>query len=136
MKHTPTDIEILDKIYNNYYKEFSSFSKDKPNRQTKIFIPIDIKKIADDLNVDEDIVFGRMYYDFEKRFGYKQDDGSSVHFFSLSVGNDRHCINFPYAASVLANMRDEKKKYKVSTGVAVLSLIISVVSICLSVLLR
>lgn len=136
MKHSPTDIDILDNIYNNYYKEFSLYSKDKPNRQTKIYIPINIKKIADALKVDEDIIFGRLYYDFEKRFGYKQDDGSSVHFFSLIVGNDRHCINFPYAASVLANMRDEKKKYRVSTGISVLSLIISIVSICLSVFLK
>jgi hypothetical protein len=109
MKNTPTDIEILNKIYNNYYKAFSSFSKDKPNRQTKIFLPIDIKKIADELKVDEDIIFGRLYYDFEKRYGYKQDDGTNAHFFSLAVGNDRHCINFPYAASILANIEFQQE---------------------------
>jgi hypothetical protein len=136
MKRTPTDIEILDRIYDNYYDEFSSFSKDKPNRQNKTFIPIDIERIASQLNVDVDIVFGRLYYDFEKRFGYKNDDGIIVHFFASKFGNEKHCINFPFAASVLANMRDEKKKYGLSTGIAILSLIVSVVSICLSVLLR
>jgi hypothetical protein len=136
LKRTPTDIEILDRIYNNYYEEFKSFSKDKPNRQTKILVPIDILKIANDLKVDEDIIFGRLYYYFENKFGYKQDDGSSVHFFSLSVGTEIHCINFPYMASVLADMRDEKRKYRTSTGLAILSLIISIVSIYLSIMLK
>ena len=133
MKNVPTDIAILDKIYNDYYEEFSTFSKDKPNRQTKIFIPIDIQKIADELNVDADIVFGRLHYDFEKRYGYKEDDGARVSFFSLRLGNELHCINFPYAASVLAAMRDEEKKFGIATGLATLALIISVVSICVSI---
>jgi hypothetical protein len=135
MKHTPSDISILNRIYNNYYKEFTAFSKEKPNRQTKILIPIDIIKLADDLKVDVDIVFGRLYYDLEKRYGYKREDGTNVHFFSLAAGNELHCVNFPYLASVLANMRDEQKKYRVSTGIAILSLVISVVSICLSIFL-
>jgi len=133
MKNVPTDIEILDKIYNDYYDEFSTFSKDKPNRQAKIFIPIDIKKIADELNVDPDIIFGRLHYDFEKRYGYKLDGDARVTFFSLRIGDEIHCINFPYAASVLASMRDEEKKFRIATGLATLALKISVVSICVSI---
>lgn len=132
MKNVPTDMAILDKIYNDYYDTFSEFSRDKPSRQTKIFVPLDIKKIAGELGVDEDIVFGRLYYDLEKRYGYKEDDGTNVHFFTRAAGKDRDCINFPYAASVLAALRDEKKKFGIATGLAVLSLIISVGSICLS----
>jgi len=58
MKRTPTDIEYWTEFMISYYDEFSSFSKDKPNRQNKTFIPIDIERIASQLNVDVDIVFG------------------------------------------------------------------------------
>jgi hypothetical protein len=132
MKNVPTDMAILDKIYNEYYDVFSAFSKEAPNRQSKIFVPVDIKKIAHELGVDEDIVFGRLYYDLEKRYGYREDDGTRVSFFSRAIGKDRDCINFPYAASVLAALRDEKKKFGIATGLAILSLVISIASICLS----
>lgn len=135
MKRLPTDIEILNKIYDDYYEIFKSFTKDKHTRETKIYVPIDIHQIAKELKVDDDIIFGRLYYHLENKYGYKNDDKTSVHLFTLMAGKDRHCINYPYAASILADLRDANKKYQAATAIAVLSLFISLVSILLAIFL-
>ena len=82
--------------------------------------------------MDKDIVFGRLYYHLNKKHGYKNDDGSYVHLFTPVAGKDRHCVNFPLVASVLANLRQENKKYRIATTLAVISLFISIVSLLLT----
>jgi hypothetical protein len=104
-KPLPTDREILDAIYERYYDTFANYSETAPTRSSKIYVPIDISEIAARLGVDGDIVFGRLYYYLEKKHGYQQQSGASVPLFALEAGGDRHCINFPYMASVLAAMR-------------------------------
>lgn len=135
MRHLPTDLEILNAIYERYYDAFVSFSEGDTNRSAKIYVPIDISQIAKDMGVDTDIVFGRLYYHLEEKYGYKRDDGSHVNFFALKIGRDHNCVNFPYVASVLANLRDEKRKYRIATSVAFSSLIIAIISILLSIFL-
>ncbi|MDF5904668.1 hypothetical protein P4152_22960 [Pseudomonas aeruginosa] len=96
----PTDLVILRLIYKLYYEEFKNFSKggDVDNgRKTKIFVPIDCSLIADELNVDADIVFGRLYYYMQERYGYTRDDGSKVAFYASIAGESNRCINFSYA---------------------------------------
>jgi hypothetical protein len=83
MKRIPTDREILEIIYKQYYETFASFSKESPNRETKICVPVDLEKIAVGLGVDSDIVFGRLYYHLDQKHGYKREDGTSVHFFHV-----------------------------------------------------
>ena len=136
MRRLPTDFEILNAIYERYYDTFASFTREKPSRSAKILVPIDIDALAREMGVDHDIVFGRLYYHLEKRYGYKNDDGSVVHLFALRVGDDGHCVNFPLAASVLANLRDENRKYRLATVIAVVSLVVSLVSLYISILLR
>ncbi|WP_251977447.1 hypothetical protein [Salinicola avicenniae] len=116
-----------------YHSDFASFERGDGSRASKIYIPIDCEKIAGKLKVDPDIVFGRMYYHLEKQYGYKQDDGGNVHFFALKVGNDSKCVNFPLMTSVLAGLRQERKKFWIGTAIAVLALIVSTVSLTVSV---
>ena len=130
-KRLPTDLQILDAIYDRYYETFAKFPTG--SRSSKIHVPIDILQIAHDLKVDDDIVFGRLYYHLQHKYGYKQDDGSSVSFFALRIGNDVHCVNFPLMASVLADLRDQSWKHKVAIWIAVGSLIIAIVSIVISI---
>lgn len=132
MPTIPTDLHILNAIYDRYYDEFTSFDKNEKTRSSKIYVPIDIQSIGDDLSVDGDIIFGRLYYDLEQRYGYKNDDGTRVPFFSLKVGGERHAINFPYAASILARLRDETKKYRTATSIAIISLVVSSFSLAIS----
>jgi hypothetical protein len=133
MAKAPTDLQILNAIYERHYADFAQFSDTHPTRKTKNYVPIDTKQIAADLGVDADIVFGRLYYDLEKRFGYKQHDGSLVHFFALRIGEEKHLVHFPYLASVVSNLRSERRRNVTATVIASISLIVSIISIVIAV---
>lgn len=129
---SPSDLKILNAIYNEYYSEYSAFDKQNPSRQAKILIPVDCKKIGKKLNVDSDIIFGRLYYHMEKEYGYKDEKGIRIVFFANSAGDEIHCINFPYMASVLGKLQHEDSKFKISTWLSIVALIVSVIALCLS----
>lgn len=133
MAKIPTDLKILQAIYDRYYDTFRAYPDGSRGRSSKIFVPIDVKEIAESLDVDADIVFGRLYYHLNERFSYKRDDGSRVEFFALSAGDDRHCVNFPYLASVLADLQHQNRKYLITTVIAGFSLIIAIISILISI---
>ena len=132
----PTDHAVLNDIYNHYYSAFAGFSSEGKERGTKVYVPVDIRAVSKRLRVDPDIVFGRLYYHLEKKYGYQQSGGEHVCFFSPVVGTDRHCVNFPLLGAVLAGMREERRKTHWAVGIAILSLIVSAVSIVISILLK
>ncbi len=134
MKKLPTDLQILNAIYNQCYNQFTAFSKNNPDRSAKNFIPIDIAQIAKRFGVDVDIIFGRLYYHLEQKYGYKRSDNTKVAFFTLQAGADKNCINFPYMASVLANLRDREKKHSAAKKIAIFSLIIAGASSIIAVI--
>lgn len=133
-KPSPTDLEMLDAIYNRYFDDFAAYTDENRTRSSKIYVPIDVDALATELGVDIDIVFGRLYYHMEGKYGYDDEDGTHTPFFTLAVGGDRHCINFPYLASVLASLREEDRKFRIATSIAVISLVISIISFVLSIL--
>ena len=127
----PSDREILQCIFDRYKSEFAKYDLEKA-RSSKVYVPIDCKLIADELKTERDLVFGRLYYHLEKKYGYKQADGSNVHLFALVVGNDPKCVNFPLLASVLAGLQEERSRFYVPQAIAIAALIVSVVSIAVS----
>jgi len=130
MKRPPTDREILKRIHKRYYQEFGAFdrSNPKPERETKIYVPIDCEVIAKDLRVDPDIIFGRLYYHLDKKYGYTQPDGSKVHLFTLAVGTDRHAVNFPLLSAVLAELEQSWIRFIVPLLISLFALLIAVLS--------
>jgi hypothetical protein len=54
----PTDLEILNAIYDCYYKTFKDWSREDQTRQTKNYVRVNNEEIARLLGVDVDIVFG------------------------------------------------------------------------------
>lgn len=128
----PTDLQILNAIYAASFDNYAAYSDANQNRSSKSYVPIDIAAIAKNLNTEVDLVFGRLYYHLEKKYGYKNDDNSFTHFFAPRVGADRHCVNFPYMASVLATLRTEDRKYRLATVMAAVSLFLSVLSFILT----
>ena len=130
----PSDLRIIGAIYSRYYAAFAAFSRESPSRATKIYVPIDIAAIARGLGVDSDIVFGRLYYHLDRKFGYQHPDGTSVHFFTLVAGADRHCVNFPLLASVLAALREDRARHLWTLWLAILSFVISAVSMTVALL--
>ena len=133
MRRIPTDLKILGAIYERYYEVFSNYETDPSSRNTKVFVPIDIAAIAKDLRVDSDIIFGRLYYHFESKYGYEQPNGARVFFFALNMRNEHHCIHFPYVASVLASLHEEDRKLNVSTMIAGAAVIIAFIALGISV---
>lgn len=133
----PSDIKILSAIYKLYDEEFKNYTQEpdvQNGRVSKIYVPIDCKMIAKELSVDSDIVFGRLYYHLEQKYGYKRDD-DRVAFFSLGVGSDRHCVNFPLLASVLAGLQEEVSKFKWATALSIIAVLISIMVPLVDVLL-
>jgi len=127
---SPSDLKVLSAIYDMYYEEFKNFTREpdvENGRASKIYVPINCKKIASDLDVDSDIIFGRLYYHLEHKYGYTNEDGTKVHFFTLGVESDRHCVNLPLLASVLAGLQEESSKFQWATFLSALAVLISIV---------
>lgn len=131
MPRPPTDREILQKIHNRYLKGFGEFKRDgtEPERSSKIYVPIDCAVIAKDLGVDPDIVFGRLYYHLDKKYGYTQDNGAKVHLFTLAVGKDRNAVNFPMLSAVLAELHQSWFRFTVPLAISGIALVLSVISL-------
>ncbi len=131
----PTDEKLLAEIYRSYLKDFSAHSEDNKIRTTKIWVPIDLDKLARKFRSDPDLVFGRLYYHFNGKFASSTGDGDQVSFFHMRMGPDKHVVNFPLLASVLADLQDNRRRFLISTRLAGLSLIASASSVAIAFLL-
>ena len=131
MPRPPTDREILKKIHDRYLDKFGQFESDNPEneRSAKIYVPIDCTTIAKDLGVDPDIVFGRLYYHLDKKYGYTQDNGAKVHLFTMAVGKDRNAVNFPMLSAVLAELQQSWFRFTAPLIISGIALVISVISL-------
>lgn len=130
----PTDEHLLANIYKTYLKAFSDWSEENKTRVTKIWVPIDIDAMSKKYRCDPDLIFGRLYYHMNEKYGSKTGEGQDVNFFNMRLANDRHVVNFPLLTSVLANLQDERKRFVISTRLAALSLVVSAISIGIAVL--
>jgi hypothetical protein len=75
------------------------------------------------------MLFGRLYYHLDAKYHYEQDDGAKIHLFSLKIGSERHCVNFPYLAAVLAEKNEEHSRQLWSLGLSIAALVLSVAAI-------
>jgi len=131
----PTDESLLAEIYRRYLKAFSAHSEDNRTRSTKIWMPVDIDALGKKYRCDPELLFGRLYYHFNQKYGSSTEDGASVNFFTTHMNDDRNVVNFPLLTSVLADLQDDRKRFRVSTRLAALSLIVSSISIFLAIYL-
>ena len=53
----PTDLEILNTIYEPQHKDFVLYDQDETVRETKTCVSMGCQKVANRLSVDGDIVF-------------------------------------------------------------------------------
>jgi hypothetical protein len=138
MRNAPTELKLLDTIYEKYYDAFAAYDEKAPGRGSKNYVPIDINEIGRALGVDPDIVFGLLFWHLEKKYGYdvpSQIGGqapSRMHFFAMRVDGQPHCIHFPYLAGIVAGLRSDDRKYRLATTISVISFFVSLVSFGLS----
>lgn len=131
----PTDERLLSLIYRSYLGDFKAHTEDNKIRQTKIWVPLDLDMLSKKLRTDPDLLFGRLYYHMNGAYGSKTGDGEDVSFFHIRLGSDKHVVNFPLMTSVLADLKEDKKRFVISTRVAGLSLIVSLASIAIALYL-
>jgi len=132
VQNSPTDLELLEEIYRRYYKSFTEFNEVTPERDSKIYVPIDIKSIAHHFNIDGDIIFGRLYYHLNPKFSVRTDNANAP-FFRFLDGENRlgkHRIQFPMLAAAIASLREARNQFLWATGLAAGSLILSIVALC------
>lgn len=98
------------------------------------YLPIKVHEVATRLGCSPEMLFGRLYYHLDQQYRYTQDNGAQVNLFSLKVGSEMHCVNFPYLAAVLAGKDEEYRRQLWSLGVAIAALILSMASIIAQVI--
>ena len=130
----PTDLKVLKCIYTMYADTFRDFKREDPTRSSKIYIPIDVTKIASSLGADPHVLFGRLYYHLDHKYSYKQDDGSVVHLFAFKIGDNLHCINYPYLAAVLSEHESEHRRSQLALRWSFAALVLSFVAIIVNAL--
>lgn len=127
----PSDREILQTIYDMYYEEFQNYvTGATQGRRTKVFVPVDCKRVAKKLAVDGDIVFGRLYYALQEKYGYTKNDGKTNVAFFEQIPPDGWCINFPLMASVLAGLQEDFNRSQRTWRTAFAAIVISLASSC------
>jgi hypothetical protein len=131
----PTDFELLRAIYERHRGDFRAYVDvdDPVNRGTKVMVPIDIPKIAGELRVDPDSVFGRLYFHLDPTYGEEPDDGPRKAFFSPLVGDDLNCVNFPLLEAVLAGLWQQRDRDFRTAWLAVVSIIVAVGSLAATI---
>lgn len=133
MDKIPTDLEILEDIYYRYYDEYRKYAKEEPDRIARIRVPLDIQEVAEACGVEEDMIFGRIFYHFNKKYSYKDDRGNITTFF-VSDKFLGLSVNFPLVASILADLKSEKKESELLLGISASALVLSVIAVIVAVL--
>jgi hypothetical protein len=134
MKRIPTEREVLKCIYDLYEPEYAATSAEIPMPNSAI-LPIDLKKVAEKLNMKPELLFGILYYHLNEKYSYNHDNGVSVTFFFTNPesGERRHSIRYPYLASILAGMEQEQRKYDRSLWFSIVALCVSCLSLGVNV---
>jgi hypothetical protein len=137
VKRPPTDFELLKEIYTRYRDDFARYVEGASGqRAAKIFVPVDLQEIANHFGVDVDIIFGRLYYHLEPKYGEERDPkgGPRKSFFTPAAGTDQNCVNFPLLEAVLAGLWQQHRRDSLAIATAALSLAIALASLLVSIL--
>jgi hypothetical protein len=132
----PTDFELLDAIYARYREEFGSYIEAGGTRAAKIFVPIDLHRIATDLGVDVDSVFGRLYFHLEPKYGQQVAETGKPRkaFFTPVAGQDQNCVNFPLLEAVLAGLWQQHRRDQLAIATAVVSFALALAALIVSII--
>ena len=136
-RRLPTDREILAAIYKRYSAKYAevSTSKDTESSDNRIYLPVDLAAVADELRVDGNLVFGRLVYYLDRKYAFRSErDGSWTYLLWLRFDRPegRHCINFPLMASVLAGLEEAHHSVNWTRRLAIAAFAVSLAGFLLS----
>ena len=136
MDRIPTERELLEAIVRRYQWEFYAFDKGKAKRSHRTYIPIDVDAIGSEFGVDGDIVFSQLWHHMDRKYGWDKPNGTPyptrVPFFSPSLGGDSNCVNYAFAAAILAGLREDHKRHFATVSIAAVSLLVSIIALVVS----
>jgi hypothetical protein len=110
MKRLPSDFKLLKAIYKRHRADYGQITQG--GLKADVLVPVDIVGIAHTLGVDTGIVFGRLYYHLDPKYGYEPDPKTGVRkvFFTPVAGDDVNCVNFPLLEAVLAGLWEQRRR--------------------------
>jgi hypothetical protein len=139
LKRPPTDFELLRAIYERHKSDYDA--RVASGGLGRIFVPVDIPAVANDLDSEENMVFGRLYHHLEEIHGQSRTAENWVPrktFFTPTIGSDENelvnAINFPLMEAVLAGLWLERRRDLRTFWTSIVSLGIAIASLVLSVL--
>jgi len=134
MSRIPTDLEIMEELYERYFESFRKYATEDPDRIARIRVPINVQEVAEACEVEEDMIFGRIFYHFNKKYSYKDEKGNVTTFF-ITDKFEGLSVNFPIVASVLADLRTEKRKTDNFLFISSTALTLSVIALLIAIFL-
>jgi hypothetical protein len=98
--------------------------------------PLICNRIAADLKVDVDSVFGRLYFHLEPKYGEQVSETGKPRkaFFTPVAGPSQNCINFPLLEAVLAILWQRRRRDQLAIATAVVSLAIALGALIVSII--
>ena len=134
MYRIPTDLEIMEELYERYFESFRKYATEDPDRIARIRVPINVQEVAEACGVEEDMIFGRIFYHFNKKYSYKDEKGNVTTFF-ITDKFEGLSVNFPIVASVLADLRTEKRKIDNFLFISSAALALSIIALLIAIFL-
>lgn len=129
LNKNPTDYKILKTIYNDYYNDFIDFNPSNAQRSVKMYVPISFDRLEHKLGANKSIIFGRLYYHLNKKYSYKNDNGSRVDLFLLGLNKEKHLIQFAMLSSILANLQDNRRHHLWPIYISAFAVLVSLISL-------
>src|SRR5437667_302468 len=129
MNKLPTDRYVLKCIFDMYESSYPGPRTASGRGENDPYVAIDLQAVAEMLDCNAELLFGRLYYHLDQKYRYKQDDGVVVSLFQLKIDEKRHAVQFPYLASILAGFNQEFYRHALSLGISCAALGISVTSL-------
>lgn len=134
MSKLPTDRQVLRCIYEMYEAAYPGVPPGEVRGENDPYLSIDVYAVAKLLDCKPELLFGRLYYYLDAKHRYKQENGALVSLFYLNLQGKRHCVHFPFLASVLAGHDDDHRRHSWSLAVSFVALVLSVAAIVAQVL--
>lgn len=123
-----TDRLLLKAIYEEYYSNFCASEIVVENRASRSYVIIDYLAISKKLGLDPDIVFGRLFYHLEKKYGYK-DGNIKAPLFALKGTEDKFAVNFPLLSAVVAELEQSYIRFTFPLLLSILAIVISSIAL-------
>jgi len=132
MDDIPTDLEIIEDIYYRYHDDFRKYAKKEPDRIARIRVPIEVEDVAEACGVEEDMIFGRIFYHFNKKYSYTDTKGEVTTFFTTEKFEGLS-VCFPLVASVLADKYAEKKQQETQLFISGIAVALAIIALLVAI---